>query len=146
MRTPFLDKSLLTLPKGHVKLKAISFALVGAVNTVVDFGVFSIACSVLGLSPLIANSLAWFVAASGSYLMNCLTTFAAESKRKIALRTYAGFMGSGIAGLILGTSILLIAAKFVPVLAAKLIAIMAGFALNFLISHLVIFPPHETRE
>ena len=62
-----------------MKFKAISFALVGMVNTFIDFGVFSFAWLILGLSPLLANVVAWFVATSGSYFMNCFTTFAAES-------------------------------------------------------------------
>ena len=140
-----LDR-LLALPKGHLKRKAFSFALVGAVNTLIDFGIFTIAWIVLGLSPVLANSLAWFVAVSGSYLMNCLTTFAAESGRKIALRTYASFIVCGAAGLIVGTVTLLIAATFVPVLAAKVIAITVSCALNFSLAHLLIFPSREKRR
>ena len=121
--------------------KAISFALVGAVNTLVDLGIFSIAWMVLGLSPLLANVLAWLVAVSGSYIMNCFTTFAAEFGRKVELRTYVGFVGSGIGGLLAGTSILFVAAMFVPILAAKFMALVASFALNFSLSHLVIFRP-----
>jgi putative flippase GtrA len=124
-----------------VTRKAISFALVGAVNTLVDLGIFSIAWMVLGLSPLLANVLAWLVAVSGSYVMNCFTTFAAESGRKVGLRTYVGFVGSGIGSLLAGTSILFVAAMFVPILAAKFMALVASFALNFFLSHLVIFRP-----
>ena len=64
-----------------MKLKAISFGLVGVVNTFIDLGVFSIAWIFFGLSPLLANLVAWFLAVSGSYFINCFTTFAAESGR-----------------------------------------------------------------
>lgn len=129
----------------NVKLKAVSFALVGVVNTLVDFGVFSTVWIVFGLSPMLANFIAWFVAVSVSYLMNSLITFAAESERKIALRTYLGFMASGAAGLMAGTAALLTAATFLPVLIAKLVAIVVSFVLNFSLSHFVIFPPRATR-
>jgi putative flippase GtrA len=122
-----------------MKFKAVSFALVGVVNTFIDFGVFSFAWMFFGLSPLLANVVAWFLAASCSYFLNCFTTFAAESKRKVALRTYAGFIGASVAGLTLGTAILLVAKMFVPVLAAKLLATLASFALNFSVSYFVIF-------
>ena len=82
---------------------------------------------------------AWFVATSGSYLMNCFTTFAAELGRKVSLGTYMGFVGAGVAGLTLGTAILLVAKMFVPVLAAKLLATVASFALNFSVSYLLVF-------
>ena len=122
-----------------MKFKAISFALVGVVNTFIDFGVFSFAWLFLGLSPLLANVVAWFVATTGSYFMNCFTTFAAELGRKVSPRTYMGFIGAGVAGLTLGTAILLVAKMFVPVLAAKLLATAASFALNFSMSYLVVF-------
>lgn len=125
--------------------KAINFALVGAVNTLVDFGIFSVAWSWFGLSPLLANLLAWFVAVSGSYLMNCMTTFAEESSRKISLNAYMTFIVSGAAGLMIGTATLLIAATFIPVLAAKLIAVTASFVLNFSLARFVVFPPPEAK-
>lgn len=142
MRTP--GNRFLTPRTGAVSLKAVSFALIGVVNTLIDFAVFSIAWGLLGLSPLLANLTAWFIAVSGSYLMNCLITFAAESGGKIGLRTYLGFLVSGVAGLSAGTVVLLIGARFVPVLIAKLAAMVASFALNFSLSHVLIFPPQKT--
>ena len=129
----------LACPKGSMKLKAISFGLVGVMNTFVDLGVFSVAWMFFGLSPLLANLVAWFLAISGSYFVNCFTTFAAESGRRVALRTYAGFIGAGVAGLMVGTAVLLVAKMFLPVLAAKLLAIVASFAINFSMSHFVVF-------
>jgi putative flippase GtrA len=141
MRT--LVSHLLTPRKGAVSRKAVSFSLIGVVNTLADFAVFSIAWGLLGLSPLLANLLAWFIAASGSYLMNCLITFAAESGGKIGLRTYLGFLASGVAALMAGTAVLLIAARLAPVLVAKLVAVVASFVLNFSLSHFLIFPPRK---
>ena len=53
-----------------VALKAASFAVVGVVNSVIDFGVFSFCYYYLGLSIVVANTIAWVVAVSGSYVMN----------------------------------------------------------------------------
>ncbi|HEY6702905.1 MAG TPA: GtrA family protein, partial [Xanthobacteraceae bacterium] len=58
-----------------VTLKAASFALVGVVNTVVDYGVFLAGYYLLDLPLVPANVLAWLVAVSGSYVMNCYITF-----------------------------------------------------------------------
>jgi putative flippase GtrA len=131
----------LALRKGSVPMKAISFGLVGVVNSLVDFGVFWIALRVIALPLLLANLLAWLAAVSGSYVLNCFTTFAAESGRKLALRKYTGFIVSGIAGFLAGTATLVIASMFVPILVAKLIAIAVSFAFNFSLSHFVIFRP-----
>ena len=61
-----------------VALKAVSFAVVGLVNSVVDFGVFSFGYYYLVLPIIAANALAWVVAVTGSYVLNSTITFAAR--------------------------------------------------------------------
>src|SRR3989449_10131968 len=108
-----------------ITLKAVSFGLVGAINTLVDLGVFLTAYNVLKLPLIPANVLAWLVAVSGSYVMNSFITFAAESGRQLRWRAYGAFVASGVAGVIANTMTLVIASYWIPVLAAKLIAIAA---------------------
>src|SRR5215475_9721911 len=120
-----------------VTLKAASFALVGVVNTVVDYGVFLAGYYVVGLPLIPANVLAWLVAVSGSYVMNCYFTFAAESGRQLRWRAYGAFVASGIAGVITNTA--------VPVPAAKLLSIAASFVVNFSLSHFVVFRSRPGR-
>ena len=57
-----------------VTLKAASFAMVGVVNSLVDYSVFLSAYYLLDLPLIPANVLAWLVAVSGSYVMNCFIT------------------------------------------------------------------------
>jgi putative flippase GtrA len=135
------DCLMLASRKSSVRIKAVSFGLVGAVNTLLDLGVFWIALVRIGLPPLLANLLAWVVAVSSSYLMNCFTTFAAESERKVTLRTYASFVASGAAGFMMSSAALIIVALFMNILAAKLVAIAVSFAVNFSLSHFLIFRP-----
>ena len=122
-----------------ITLKAMSFALIGVVNTLVDYGVFLFAYYVLALPLILANVLAWAVAVSGSYVMNSFITFAAESGRRLAWRSYGTFAASGIAGVIVNTATLVAASRWLPVPAAKLIAILASFVVNFSLSHFVVF-------
>jgi putative flippase GtrA len=136
--------------------KAISFGLVGVVNTGVDFCVFWIAATEFGLPLVVANVMSWTVAVSGSYVMNSMFTFAAESGRKLGWRPYATFLASGVVGLIANTATLLIAAHFAvyvidkPALQlafAKACAIVASFVVNFSLSHFVVFRRRvETAE
>lgn len=126
--------------------KASSFAVIGVVNTAVDFGVFIAAYKGLGLPLVPANVLAWMVAVSGSYALNSFITFAAESGRKLTLRAYVTFVASGIAGLIGNTTVLWLASFWVPVIIAKVIAIGASFVLNFSLSHFVVFRPRTPRD
>jgi len=151
-----------------VGLKAMSFAFVGVINAAVDYGVFFLTFGLLKQSAsavalatsvtetcncmnaekwliIPANIVAWLVAVSGSYVMNSYTTFARESGRVLRWRDYGTFMASGIAGVIANTTTVVIAVQFVPVWAAKLIAILVGFVVNFSLSHFVVFrPPART--
>ena len=86
-----------------VALKAVSFALIGVVNSAIDFAVFSFAYYYLALPILVSNSMAWVVAVSGSYVMNSTITFATESGRKLAFDRYIGFALSQFAGFLANT-------------------------------------------
>ncbi len=147
-----------------VTFKATAFAMVGVVNSAVDYGDFLVARALLdrsaaafalfasfsglcecgsaaAISLIAANAISWIVAVSGSYIMNSTITFAAESGRKLRWRAYFAFVASGIAGWIANTATLLVAAEvlLLPVWLAKLIAILASFVVNFSLSHFVVF-------
>jgi putative flippase GtrA len=79
------------------------------------------------------------VAVSGSYVMNCFITFAAESGRQLRWRAYGAFVASGVVGVIANTTVLVVASRWLPVPVAKLLAIAASFAVNFSLSHFVVF-------
>src|SRR5260370_38962039 len=151
-------------PPCDVLRKAISFALIGVISVAVDTTVFLLTYSYLrshaaALRPLdalaqwcactshetlvlvTANVIAWVVAVSGSYVMNSFITFAAESGRRLRWLDYATFVASGILGVIANTTALVVAAQFMPVLPAKGCAILTAFAVNFSMSHFVVFRP-----
>jgi putative flippase GtrA len=120
-------------------IKAVSFALIGAVNTVVDASVFFVALAVLTSSLVAANVLAWIVAVSCSYVMNSYVTFAAESGRQLRAWDYLRFVASGLVGLVANTTTLLVAAWYWPVWAAKAAAIAVSFVVNFTLSNFLVF-------
>ncbi len=120
-------------------LKAASFALVGVVNTAIDFSVFWTAARHFGWPLVPANMLAWLVAVSCSYVMNSFITFGPESGHTLRWRDYFAFGASGIAGMAASTATLLALAYVLPLVAAKLLSILVSFAVNFALSHLVVF-------
>jgi len=146
---PLLDRLFRRLVQAWrtrgVTLKAASFAMVGVVNTFIDLGIFLAAYNLLSLPLIPANVLAWLVAVSGSYVMNSFITFAAESGRQLRWRAYGAFVASGVAGVITNTAILVVASYWLPVLAAKLLAIAVSFVVNFSLSHFVVFRTRERR-
>jgi len=145
-----------------VMRKAVSFALIGLINTAVDATVFFLVYAYLTSSaPLIrffaaaaglcrcgaaedlalvaANVTAWLVAMTLSYVMNSTITFAAESGRKLRFKAYVAFAASGVLGVIANTATLVLAAQVFPVWAAKGCAILVSFVVNFSMSHFVVF-------
>src|SRR3954453_16935321 len=128
-----------------VALKAVSFALVGLINTAVDAAIFFLLLGYVTPSLVTANVTAWFVANTGSYVMNSLTTFSAETGGRLSFKHYAGFVGSGLVAVTASTVTVVIAARFMPVWAAKAIAILVSFVVNFTITHFVVFRPKGER-
>ncbi len=122
-----------------IALKAISFAMVGVVNTLIDLGVFLTAYRTLELPLVPCNVLAWLVAVSCSYVMNTFITFGPESGGKLRWRDYGTFVLSGVAGVTAATATLVALSYVMPVLFAKLISILVSFAVNFSLSHFVVF-------
>jgi len=165
LKANFPRATALVEPHFDVLRKAISFALIGVVNVLVDTTVFLLVYSYLksrdALRPLdalaqwcactsrgtlllvAANVIAWVVAVSGSYIMNSFITFAAESGRRLRWLDYGTFVASGILGAIASTITLVVAAHSMPVLAAKGCGILAAFVVNFSMSHFVVFRPRR---
>jgi putative flippase GtrA len=121
--------------------KMATFATIGLGNTLIDFGVFTFAYKFLELPLVPSNVLSWLIAVSGSYVMNSLITFHAESGRTLNRKGYLTFVASGILGVIAATTALVVLSYFMPVFAAKLGSILVGFVVNFTMAHFVVFRP-----
>jgi putative flippase GtrA len=142
--------------------KAVSFALIGVINTFVDAGVFFVAYALLtstaagvrtfeavsglcgcgsaaDLTLIAANLMGWAVGVTGSYVLNSTFTFAAESGRTLRLRDYGVFAASGVIGAVANTATLVLVAQVMPVWFAKACAILVSFVVNFTMSHFVVF-------
>lgn len=128
-----------------IALKAISFAMVGVVNTLIDFGIFWTVAEFLRWPLVPSNVLAWLVAVSFSYAMNSFTTFGPESGRILRWRDYGTFIASGVAGMVASTATLFVLSYVMPVLVAKLVSILVSFVVNFSLSHFVVFRKREPR-
>lgn len=125
--------------------QAARFAAVGVVNTAVDFCLFLLAFAYVTPSLVLANTCSWVVAVTGSYVMNSVFTFAAESGRQLLLGAYLRFMASSVVALIANTSALLFAVKvlFLPVVVGKILAIGVSFAVNFSLARFIVFRPQQ---
>jgi putative flippase GtrA len=145
MKSPMQLINLIPLSRPLVT-KIASFATIGLGNTVVDFAIFTFAYKVVELPLVPSNLLSWLIAVSGSYVMNSLITFHAESGRALNRKGYFTFVASGVLGVIAATTVLVALSYFIPVLVAKLVSILAAFVVNFSMAHFVVFRAKPTSE
>jgi len=115
-----------------------SFAIVGLINTIVDFVLFSFIVY-LGLSPILANVISFSAGACNSFILNGRITF---KKNESLFRNYY-FLKFVIVTLItLGIShfaiVLLLRAGFSPYI-GKIISIVITFLIGFLMNKFLVF-------
>jgi putative flippase GtrA len=122
-----------------VLAKLFSFASIGVVNVAVDVSVFTLSFQFLHLPLIASNIVAWLIAVTGSYAMNTKITFGRETGGALSIGRYLRFATSGIFGVIVATTVLVLLSRYTNVPVAKLGSIIAGFGVNFSISHFIVF-------
>ena len=114
------------------------FALVGALNTALDFAVFAALFYGLGWPLLLANSLGYVAGLANSYCLNRRWTFRDRTKRP-GLTRPALFALFNLLSLALANLVVWLLALALPAWLAKLGAVAATFAWNFWSSDRLVF-------
>lgn len=116
----------------------LRFCAVGAVNTLIDFGVFAALFYGAGLHLVLANSLGFAAALVNSYVLNRFWTFddgrLAKGERQFMAFAILAVMGVGISNIVIT---MLAPALGVP--GAKLVAVMVTLAWNYTTSRYWVF-------
>src|SRR5262245_17672936 len=66
--------------------RPVIFALVGCVNTSIDFTVFAILTEVVGVPPLSANVASFLMGATNSFIMNGMLTFRGKNFSLVSIQ------------------------------------------------------------
>jgi putative flippase GtrA len=117
----------------------VSFGLIGFVNAGVDTAIFFLALATVTGNLVVANACAWVIAVSGSYLLNSRFTFAANSGGRFSFKAYFMFVATQVGGFLASTTVLLLAAPYVPLIVAKILGIGGGFLVNFTLARAIVF-------
>jgi putative flippase GtrA len=135
--------------------KLVSFGLVGVVNALVNY-VVTVGLTMLVLIPSgfgtsdaalgLIKAIGWAVAVTNSYVLNTMTTFAAESGRKLRWNTYGRFVASGTVGLVVEVVSFLVAVRWLPLSLAAIVPIGFAFVTNFAMTRLVVFPGQKSAN
>jgi putative flippase GtrA len=137
--TNFLDQVAAAWHNRAIAIKLMAFASIGILNTAIDVSAFTVAYRFLDMPLILANVLSWLIAVSGSYAMNTKITFGRETGGTFSYKRYLRFIASGVLGVIVATASLVFALQFTDIFSAKLFSIVAAFAVNFSMSHFVVF-------
>lgn len=149
MRLKFGERS--KIKEGLVGMQLLRFAVVGLVNTLIDFGVLNVLILLLGATSsvglLLCNGVAFLAANLNSYFLNKGWTF--DTKTRGSSRQYLLFLGFSLGGLALNSMILYLLtdalpisgslSPFVRINGAKACATSANMLWNYLIYKQFIF-------
>jgi putative flippase GtrA len=130
-----------TLPERILRTlisEAFRFGLVGLFNAGVDIGVFFLALASVTDSIIVANVISWLVAVTSSYAMNARFTFTAAA-RPLSFADYLKFVVTQVGGFVAHTATIVVAVPYMPLIIAKPLGILVGFAVNFTLARGLVF-------
>ena len=87
----------------------VKFCMVGVINTVVSFSVYTVLTRYASLDPLVANGIAFVIAVTTSFTFNKQWTF--NDRGAVRLTQYYRFFSISVVGLLLSESIMFILHK-----------------------------------
>lgn len=111
--------------------RMIRFAIVGAINTAIDFSIFTVLYYRLAVWVVPANICSYGVAVTNSYLMHRYWTFADRGERRPSARQFLVFLSFNLVGLSISTVTVWLLTAVMPALLAKTCAIFATFVWNY---------------
>ena len=113
------------------------FAVVGAINTAIDYTVFWALISFTPLSSILANVISFSLGAANSFLMNSTITFGGSHHR--SYKSARRFVAVVLLCLALSTAIVAVGVQFIHPLAAKFISIVVTFTAGYLLNSRFVF-------
>lgn len=98
--------------------KFIRFGIVGAIGSIIDFGIFNLLASVIGLSAVLSSVISFSVAVINNFIWNRLWTFP-ETRNKPVAKQLTQFIIVSLAGLAIRTPLFAWLEKLLIPLAEK---------------------------
>ncbi len=112
-------------------VQMIRFAIVGALNTGVDFVVFLLLVHVVHIHFAIANLISYSIAAVHSFIVNRFWTFSDRPHRGSPVREASIFAMVTVVGLAVSSATILTLEPFMGATLAKCVSVLATFASTF---------------
>ncbi|GHV36277.1 hypothetical protein AGMMS50268_29470 [Spirochaetia bacterium] len=121
----------------------VKFAITGGLGTVTNLAIFFVCVDKLSLSEIPVSIICFLIAGTQNYIINHKWSFVQNmAYKKLSIKTWAMFIGASLLGLAVNIIVLKIVLSHF-IFPFKFIAqgcgILAGMAINFIVSKLVIF-------
>jgi putative flippase GtrA len=126
-------------------LSLIKFALVGVVNTSIDFIIYALLTH-FSLNYLVAQCISYSAGVLNSYMMNRKWTF--ELKGKGSKREFFTFIGVNLITLVMTTVLLTLFYKWmgIPLILSKLLVTVISVGINYIGSKTFVFTKLTERR
>lgn len=131
-----MDGMLQTL-RNHYK-QISRFSIVGVMNTLIDFSIFSLCFYILGFHVVVANICAVCLAIINSFLWNSFWTFKGFKKGRIKSQIFRFFL-IALIGMVISTLIVYALEPYIPALLAKALAVVVTLGWNYCASWVWVF-------
>jgi putative flippase GtrA len=118
-------------------LRPAAFALVGFLNTALDFTVFFAIVSLMDAPILVANVVSYACGVVCSYILNRYVTFRDRVAHPVMAPAF--FVAASVIALVINTLTVMLLAPVTDTLIAKIGATAISFVWNYLFSNLVVF-------
>ncbi|HBS34052.1 MAG TPA: hypothetical protein DEA50_03100 [Parvularcula sp.] len=115
------------------------FAVVGAIATAIDFGVFSALALGAGLPAGPSNVVSYATSLFANFNLNRRWTFKQRKDARTAARQGARFVIANVGGLALSTAIVVGLAALTPELWAKIVSVPIVFVYNYACAKLWVY-------
>jgi putative flippase GtrA len=115
-----------------------NFAAIGVSNTLIDLGIYAVLSGLLGIHPVVANTLSYSVGTISSYLMNRRWTFRDRGSTHPAGQLMA-FCATNLITLATCNAIMALTLGLAPEAMIKAMVILIGFMMNYTMSNLLVF-------
>lgn len=122
-----------------IVVQAGRFAMVGMINTAIDLVLFWLLGVALGLPYLTANGLSYGAGMASSYLLNRAWTFRANALAGPVRRQVPRLLAINLASLAASSMLLSLLVEGLGLFTAKLFALSASVAMNFIGSRYFVF-------
>jgi putative flippase GtrA len=124
-------------------LRAASFALIGLLNTGIDWAVYGVLTRVWEVPPLPAHIIGFTLGSLNSYLLNGSLTFRHKDVSIASTRRMGLFAAVTVICLVVSSLVLVIAQRWMGDLPAKALSTLVTFALGFFLNRTIVFAAYN---